>query len=194
MRFIIGAPCSGKGTIMHNFKDKFVSLSAGNLLRELCETPEYKHLKETLNQGGLVATDLICDILTKEAAKYNYDVFIDGFPRTEEQAIMITKFMKEKGIQCKGIFYIFAPTYLLIERTLTRTYCNECFYTDAEHKECCEVPMVRRADDNIQTLMKRLDIFNTQIMSVLQLMGGPIFMIDNSKSVDFTASQIKSFL
>jgi adenylate kinase family enzyme len=124
MRFILGAPCSGKGTITSNLKE-FKSISAGNLLRELCETEKYSYLKKTLSEGGLVATDLICEILIEEAKKYHYDVFIDGFPRTLDQAIVTKKFLLDNNIQMKGVFYIIANDSLLIERTLTRTYCNE---------------------------------------------------------------------
>jgi adenylate kinase len=193
MRFILGAPCSGKGTITSNLPE-IKSLSAGNFLRDLCETHEYAFLKETLNSGGLVATDLICDILIKEAEKYNFDVFIDGFPRTIEQAVMIKKFMDSKNIICKGIFYIYVPEEILFERVQTRTYCKECHYTDKENIDHCEVQMIRRADDNPETLMKRLEVFNENINGILRVMEGPIFMVDNNRKIAEVIQNMKRYL
>lgn len=193
MRFILGPPCSGKGTITGKITE-IPSISAGNLLRKLCETPEYAHLKEIVNTGGLVATDLMCNMLIEEAAKYNFDVFIDGFPRTVDQARMIKKFMIEKDIKCKGIFCVYAPLHVLLTRVSTRTYCKECHYTDSKHIDHCETVMGRRDDDNIETLVKRLDVFHSNLQEILQIMTGPIFMIDNNRDIDDVLSEVRTFL
>ncbi|MFN9110893.1 MAG: nucleoside monophosphate kinase, partial [Bacteroidota bacterium] len=171
-----------------------VVLSAGNILREMCSKDEYKHLKPILDSGGLVATDLICEILVKKAEEYNYNIFIDGFPRTIEQAIMIKDFMNKNNISCKGIFVVEVPEFLLYERTMTRTYCNFCYYTNNESIECCSVPMTKRNDDNFETLSKRIKIFYENIYKILHIMEGPIYFIDNHKNINETIKNIEKYI
>lgn len=196
MRLILGAPCSGKGTIMDHLckKHGVISFSAGNILREMCETPEYAHLKQTLAEGNLVATELICEVLLNKAKEYNYNVFFDGFPRTVDQAEEIIKFMKEHNIRINAIFVIQTKPHLLFERTLTRTYCEKCFYTASENKICCGIPMIRRRDDNAETLIKRIQIFEKNINRICLALEGPIYFIDNSGDINDAVNKILGYL
>jgi adenylate kinase family enzyme len=54
--------------------------------------------------------------------------------------------------------------------------------------------MIRRADDNIQTLLKRLKIFNDNIEDILRIMGGPIYFINNENDIKDTIQNIRKFL
>jgi adenylate kinase len=193
MKFLLGPPCAGKGRVGSGLNNHVI-LSAGNILREMCETEQYGYLKPILNAGGLVATDLICEILIKKAKEYDYNLFIDGFPRTTEQAIMIKKFMNENKIKCNGVFVLQVPNYILYERTLNRTYCNVCYYTDIDTKNCCDKLMIKREDDNFETLSKRIEIFYSGIYEILNIMEGPIYFINNNQNINETIKIMNQYL
>jgi len=59
-------------------------------MSSLLETPECKRIKDA---GGMVDDDVVFRALLHELAKpeYKHGVVVDGFPRTEKQAAMITK-------------------------------------------------------------------------------------------------------
>jgi len=197
MRFILGAPCSGKGTLgmyLKKINSKFVFLSAGNILREMCQDEKYAHLKEILDSGGMVNTHLIGDILMEKAKSFDFNVFIDGFPRTVEQAVFIIDFMKKNNIKSQGIFCISTNLENLIERTQKRQFCFACQNTHSDEIICCEEKTSRRKDDNIPTLMKRLKIYNQDIQEILNILCGPIFFIDNNGNIDSILENIKLFL
>ena len=197
MRFILGAPCAGKGTLsmyLKKMNSNFVFLSAGNILREMCQDVKYAHLKEILDGGGLVNTDLIGDILMEKAKSFNFDVFIDGFPRTIEQAIFIQNFMEKNNIKSQGIFCVSTNLENLIERTYKRQFCFICQNTYFEEVICCNEKMSRRKDDNIPTLMKRLKIYNQDIQEILNILCGPVFFLDNNGNIEQMLENITSFL
>jgi UMP-CMP kinase len=87
--FVIGGPGSGKGTqcakIVKQFG--FTHLSAGDLLREEAkyDTEQGTMIKNLMNEGKLVSSDLIVKLLFKAMRESGNDKFlVDGFPRNEE--------------------------------------------------------------------------------------------------------------
>lgn len=90
--FILGGPCSGKGTqsTLINNHLNFKHLSAGELLREERKNPSSQHgdlIEKTIVEGKIVPS-FITVALLKAAMEKNgkqYGKFlIDGFPRNKE--------------------------------------------------------------------------------------------------------------
>lgn len=192
MKFILGPPCSGKGTIISKL-DNVVSFSAGNILREMCETQEYSYLREDFYNGKLVAVDLICEILFQKAEKYDYNILFDAFPKNEEQALIVKQIMIEKNIKCDGIFYIHAHKYLIIERMFHRTYCTKCHKSYSNKTICCDEETGKRKDDNLKVFLSRLDLFYEEIDKIIKILEGPVFFIENSHDINETVNKIKTY-
>jgi len=88
--WLAGAPGAGKGT-----NSTFVASARGYdaptiVMSSLLESPECKLIKDA---GGMVDDEVVFSALLKELAKPEYQrgVVVDGFPRTEKQAAMISK-------------------------------------------------------------------------------------------------------
>jgi len=88
--WLAGAPGAGKGT-----NSTFVASARGYdaptiVMSSLLESPECKRIKDA---GGMVDDEFVFNALLKELAKPEYQrgVVVDGFPRTEKQAAMISK-------------------------------------------------------------------------------------------------------
>jgi len=88
--WLAGAPGAGKGT-----NSTFVASARGYdaptiVMSSLLESPECKRIKDA---GGMVDDEVVFNELLKELAKPQYQrgVVVDGFPRTEKQASMISK-------------------------------------------------------------------------------------------------------
>ncbi|KAI3872239.1 hypothetical protein MKW98_011731 [Papaver atlanticum] len=147
--FVLGGPGSGKGTqcakIAHTFG--FTHLSAGDLLRTEISSNSEKGavILETIKQGKIVPSEVTVDLIRRaiESSK-NHKFLIDGFPRSEENRIAFEKIM---GAEPNFVLYFDCPEEEMVKRVLCR---NE-----------------GRVDDNIDTLKKRLKIYESLNLPVI---------------------------
>ncbi|WP_321437961.1 adenylate kinase [uncultured Bacteroides sp.] len=147
---IFGAPGSGKGTQSEFIIKKFGvnHISTGDVLRaEIKNNTELgKTAKGYIDQGQLVPDSLIIDILASvlDNLKESKGVIFDGFPRTIPQAEALKVMLNERGQDVSVMLDLDVPEEELITRLLKRG------------EEC------GRADDNMETIKKRLVVYNTQ--------------------------------
>ena len=147
---IFGAPGSGKGTQSDLLVQKygFKHISTGDVLRaEMKNGTELgKTAKGYIDNGQLIPDSLMIDIL---ASVYDSlcpceGVIFDGFPRTIPQAEALKAMLAERGTEVTGMLELDVPTDMLIERLVNRGKTSG------------------RADDNEETIKKRLDVYNSQ--------------------------------
>lgn len=147
---IFGAPGSGKGTQSERIVEKFGinHISTGDVLRAEIknETALGKTAKGYIDQGQLVPDELIIDILASvlDSFKESKGVIFDGFPRTIPQAEALKVMLNKRGQDVSIMLDLDVPEEELITRLLKRG------------EEC------GRADDNMETIKKRLVVYNTQ--------------------------------
>ncbi len=147
---IFGAPGSGKGT-QGDLLDKkygFKHISTGDVLREEIKngTELGSTAKGYIDNGQLIPDSLMIDIL---AGVYDSlcpceGVIFDGFPRTVPQAEALKKMLAERGTEVSGMLELDVPDDMLMERLINRGKTSG------------------RADDNAETIRKRLDVYNAQ--------------------------------
>lgn len=152
---LCGAPGCGKGTQSELLVEKYSlkHLSTGDLLRaEIKSQSEVGLQAETIiANGNLVSDAMIIDILLKAVDMYSADAngfILDGFPRTVEQAIALEKAFEERNNKISFLIDIQVETNELIERLIKRGETSG------------------RADDNMETIKKRLDIYETKTAPV----------------------------
>ncbi|VDP79696.1 unnamed protein product [Echinostoma caproni] len=92
--FILGGPGAGKGTVCQKIVDDhgFIHLSAGELLRQACDSPNSPYrdeIQQHMKNGTIVPAKVTCGLLHhamlegfKNAGCTNY--LIDGFPRNDD--------------------------------------------------------------------------------------------------------------
>ena len=153
---IFGAPGSGKGTQSERMVEKFGlnHISTGDVLRaEIKSGTELgKTAKEFIDQGQLIPDELMIDILANvlDGFKDSKGVVFDGFPRTIAQAEELKKMLDARGQEVSIMLDLNVPEEELMKRLIKRGKDSG------------------RADDNEETIKKRLLVYNTQTCPLIE--------------------------
>ncbi|CAJ2653160.1 unnamed protein product [Trifolium pratense] len=147
--FVLGGPGSGKGTqcarIVETFG--FKHLSAGDLLRkEVVSATEYgTMILDTIREGKIVPSAVTVKLILREMeSSDNHKFLIDGFPRSEENRIA---FERITGSEPDFVLFFDCPEEEMVKRVLSRNQ--------------------GRIDDNIDTIKKRLKVFEALNLPVV---------------------------
>lgn len=148
---LFGAPGSGKGTQSARLIDVYglYHISTGEVLRDHIKrgTELGKTAEGFISQGQLIPDELMIsildDVLGREA-KGKKGVIFDGFPRTIPQAEALADLLGKRGTELHAVVGLEVDEEELVERMLKRG------------KE------TGRADDNIETIRKRLEVYHDQ--------------------------------
>lgn len=174
MRLILlGAPGAGKGTQAAFICQKYgiPQISTGDMLRAAVKagTPLGLQAKGVMESGGLVSDELIINLVKERIAQPDcaQGFLFDGFPRTIPQA----EAMKSAGVKLDYVLEIDVPFDAIIERmsgrrshpASGRTYHITFNPPKVEGKDdVTGEPLVQRADDQEDTVRKRLDVYSQQ--------------------------------
>ncbi len=182
---LFGAPGSGKGTQSAKLIDKYDlhHISTGEVLRDHMkrETELGKIAKKYISEGQLIPDELmICileEVLEKEV-KDKKGVIFDGFPRTIPQAEALRDLLRKRNTDLHAVVGLEVPEDELVERMLNRG------------KE------TGRADDNLETIKKRLDVYHTQTSPLREYYQkeGKYLKINGSGHVDDIFNEITNHL
>ncbi|XP_050542131.1 UMP-CMP kinase [Daktulosphaira vitifoliae] len=154
--FVLGGPGAGKGTQCSNIVSKFgfVHLSAGDLLRAERNKPDSKYgelIDTHIKNGTIVPVEVTCKLIQNamEASTANR-FLIDGFPRNKDN---MTGWTRTIGDQVELLFVLFldCPEEICIERCMKRGAAGS-----------------GRADDNLESLKKRIVTFVNDSMPIIE--------------------------
>jgi len=154
---LCGAPGSGKGTQSELLVSQYglKHLSTGDLLRnEIKEKTELGQIASGyISQGQLVPDQMIIDIIVKNIDEQPDDCkgfILDGFPRTVAQAEALESILNSRNKKSTVLIDLNVPDEELINRLLKRGESSG------------------RADDNLETIKKRLDVYYSQTTPVAE--------------------------
>ncbi len=171
---MLGAPGSGKGTWSKFLSDALglPHISSGDLFRrELAkDSPLGRQLRSYLDEGKLVPDDLTIRLLGQEIIEGTgqQGFILDGFPRTMAQAEALDALLLDSGQAIDRVVEIQVSEQVIIGRALSRFVCEGCGqpYNTTTMKpqvegicDRCGGRIVRRSDDNEQTLKQRLKAY-----------------------------------
>ena len=174
---LMGAPGAGKGTQARLLQERLnlPQISTGDIFRALenADTPLAREVKEVMTRGQLVPDDLTIRLVKERTSQDDCrnGYILDGFPRTPAQAASLEELAAEQHHRIVAIL-IDVPTSLLEKRTTGRRKCPVCdeIYNletkPPRNDNFCDfhptVQLVRRADDNEETVRARLATFEEQ--------------------------------
>lgn len=181
---IFGAPGSGKGTQSERIIKEYGlhHISTGEVLRDHIArgTELGKIVDGYISRGQLIPDDLmvrvLASVLDDNPEKTSKGVIFDGFPRTIPQAESLKKMLAERGSEVHAVIGLEVPEEELIRRMLQRG------------KE------TGRADDNIDTITKRLKVYHEQTAPLREYyeQEGNYLPVEGSGDVDRIFFDIKT--
>lgn len=179
---MLGAPGAGKGTQAKQIAAKYEipHISTGDIFRANIKngTDLGKKAKEYMDQGLLVPDELTCDLvmdrIQQEDCKNGF--VLDGFPRTIPQAESLDAALSKIGETMDFAIDVDVPDENIIRRMSGRRACLNCGATyhivsipPKKEGVCdsCGNELVLRADDEPETVKKRLDVYHEQTQPLI---------------------------
>lgn len=179
---LMGAPGAGKGTQARLLQKRLhlPQISTGDIFRALkhADTPLAQEVRDIMERGQLVPDELTIQLVKERTAKEDArdGYILDGFPRTPAQAHSLEKLAAEQGKQIVPV-QIEVPYDLLEKRMTGRRNCPVCneiynvYFKPPRHDNVCDfhpdTQLVHRADDNSETVRKRLATYEEQTRPLL---------------------------
>jgi len=177
--FVLGGPASGKGTCCERLAKELgiIHLSSGDLLRaEVASGSALGVDLQTKMSAGQLVDDATVMKLIKNAMLNHQDVnrfLLDGFPRALNQALEFERTIGE----ATSILFIDTPDETMVSRMTERAKTSG------------------RADDNPETLKKRLATYHEQTFPVTDYYAGTgrVCRVDGTESIDQVYATAKSY-
>ncbi|MDH3326976.1 MAG: adenylate kinase [Gammaproteobacteria bacterium] len=184
MRIILlGAPGSGKGTQAQMLVEKYQipQISTGDLLRAAVSsgTELGKKAKSVMDAGQLVSDDIVLGMIKERLAENDAKngFILDGFPRNQTQAIALDELLSELNWPLESAILINVNKEDIVERIVGRRTCADCkqvyntFTSPPATEDVCDKcggELTHRADDNEETIRKRLDVYEEQTAPLIE--------------------------
>ena len=183
---LFGAPGAGKGTQAKRLVEArgLVQLSTGDMLRAAIDAGTELGLraKEIMDRGDLVSDEIILGMIAErmDSPDCANGVILDGFPRTVAQAEGLDAMLEQRGLALDHVIEISVDEDALFARIENRA---------AETGGA-------RADDNAETLRKRLAVYHENTAPLLPYYDGKGLLktVDGMNSIDEVGQAIDGIL
>ena len=206
---IPGPPGCGKGTQSPRIKREhcLCHLATGDMLRAAvaAKTPLGLEAKKAMDAGALVSDDLVVGLIGEAISKPECRVgfVLDGFPRTAAQAVKLDEMLAARSVAIDSVLNFKVPDATLVERVVGRLVhpgsgrsYHERFAPPkvAGVDDLTGEPLVKRADDNADTLKARLAAFHAQTAPVIDHYRSKVVNVKADRPQADVAEQIRKAL
>ncbi len=208
---LLGAPGAGKGTHATRLADDYgiPHISTGDIFRANIKNGTELGLKARsyMDQGLLVpdelTVDLVLDRLKQDDCRRGW--ILDGFPRNLFQAEALTAALAKEGSEIDFAIHLTIADEQIVKRMSGRRVCSVCgasYNTNglmprvATVCDRCGGPVVQRADDAPETVLKRLAVYHEQTEPIVGYYRslGKEAPVDGSLPMDETYAQLTALL
>ena len=205
---LMGPPGAGKGTQAEKLIDEFKipHISTGDMFRAAVSagTELGKEAKKYMDAGGpapdCVTIGMVREGLSKPECANGF--ILDGFPRTEEQAVALDGILKDLGIKLTGVVNISVPDSELVARVVGRRICKACgatyhvsFNPSKVENVCdkCGGNLYQRNDYKEETVVNRLHAYHEQTEPLIEYYKkqGLYKEIDGLQPIDKVYADVK---
>lgn len=184
---LFGPPGAGKGTQAKVLQDErgLIQLSTGDMLRAAVAqgTELGKQSKAIMDRGDLVPDDLVIGIIAERLDKPDTarGVIFDGFPRTVAQAKALDTMLAGRGLKIDAVIELKVDDEAMVGRMESRVREN---------------PGSVRADDNPETLRKRLGVYRQNTAPLLDFYRGQgkLVTVDGMAPIAEVSAAIKRII
>lgn len=178
----LGPPGAGKGTQANVLAGELglAHISTGDLLRESVkkESPIGLRAKGFMDKGELVPDEIVIGLVVDKLknGKNKKGFILDGFPRTQPQAVSLDSSLDKLGEKIDLVLYFKTSESTIIERLSGRRVCRACganyHITNIPPKrpdicDICGGQLYQRQDDKIDTITNRLKVYEEQTASLI---------------------------
>jgi adenylate kinase len=154
---IMGPPGAGKGTQAKLIAEHYgvPAISTGDMFRAMksAKSPLARQVRAIMESGGYVSDEITNAIVANRLAQGDCDhgFLLDGYPRTLQQVQYLDEHLEAAGKPLDAVISLVADEDELVERLLKRAEIEG------------------RADDNEDTIRKRLHIYAEQTEPLLDV-------------------------
>ncbi len=203
----IGKPGSGKDTVCKALSKTtgWPLIVTGDLLRKEVEKGSElgRTIAPILARGEIVKDEIVAEIISKELDSIKSEVvLLNGYPRTEKQAVILEKNFSKK---IDMVIEILVSDTTVMERLTLRRYCPKCgkiynlkFMPPKEDEVCddCGEKLVQRNDDKEEVVRYRLKRFYDEIEPIREYYRkrNALFEVNGERSVEEIAEEIKNLI
>ena len=209
---LLGPPGAGKGTQSQELSARrgLIQLSTGDMLRAAVKagSPIGLRAKAVMESGGLVSDEIVIGIIADRIEKPDCSkgFILDGFPRTLAQADVLDKLLKSKSKRLDAVIEMKVDDTILIDRISGRFSCSKCGagYHDRNKQpkvagkcdQCGATEFTRRADDNAETVSKRLMAYYRETSPLIgyYFAKGILHTVDGMAQINEVTKQIEGVL
>ena len=184
---LLGPPGAGKGTQAKRIEEArgCVQLSTGDMLRAAVAagTEIGQKADVIMARGELVPDEIVVSIISDridepDCAK---GFILDGFPRNVAQALALDEMLKSKGMRLDAVVELGVDDEILVSRI---------------EKRAAETDGGPRADDNVEALKKRLEVYHQQTAPLIGYYNdkGILRTVDGMADIDDVSREISAVL
>lgn len=205
---LFGAPGCGKGTQADALEQQYgyKNISTGDLVRAevAAQTPIGLEIKTLTEMGRLAPDETILKLLKNCLAQGNIvnGYILDGFPRTLEQAEELSRMTVDTET---AIYLKIVDENVVVGRLTSRLTCSKCgaIFNSVSNPpqktgqcDLCAGPVRQRADDNEETVRRRINVYREQTQPVIDYYKrlGKLHEVDASGTIEEVSAAIAGVL
>ena len=207
---LFGPPGAGKGTqaqfIVKNYN--YFQLSTGDLLRNESKQKTIlgNKIEELISNGKFVSDEIVSTLLENSISnlKFKDRIIFDGYPRNIQQAKKLEAILAKFDQKIGHIIYLNVTRDVIEKRIMGRMTCEKCNMTfneffnknEIELHPCGKDHLVKRKDDNYETVISRYDTYMNTTKPILDFYSKNINFveIDGNSKIEEITSKINEIL